>query len=101
GAERGDLALVVAARVADRVLLQGRVVELWLGEIGHGYCCFAALAMPKKRPNWSARRSPPLASACTAVWTTTVLVAGSTKTACPRTPSSAKRRSLRSTSQVW
>ena len=35
GAERGDLALVVAARVAGGVLDEGRVVEFGFGEIGH------------------------------------------------------------------
>ena len=35
-----DLALVVAARVADLVLLQGRVVELGFGEVGHAALSF-------------------------------------------------------------
>jgi hypothetical protein len=41
GAQGADLALVVAAREAELVLRQGRVVELRLGNVGHWVSSFA------------------------------------------------------------
>src|SRR5437763_14141973 len=46
GAQGRDLALVVAVRVAERVLRQRRVVELGLGDVGHGVIVPKASSWP-------------------------------------------------------
>src|SRR6266568_3143579 len=49
GAQRRDLAFVVAAGVADLVLWEGRVVELGFGEISHPYPLTLALSPKGER----------------------------------------------------
>ena len=74
GAQGADLALVVAARVADLVLRQGRVVELGLGDVGH--VAFQLSEDAVEQPNWAPRAARSSPSAQTAVCTTTSLRVG-------------------------
>src|SRR5207244_9579766 len=98
GAERADLALVVAPCEAELVLGQAGVVELGFGKVGHR--SFMDCRVAKKRPNCSLRAGSRL-YACTAVCTMTILLSGSMKMLWPRTPKSAKAFSVLPTSQVW
>src|SRR5206468_8644595 len=64
GAERRDLAFVVAAGIADLVLREGRVVELGFGEVGHESRSFAALRMTAGR-TWRRSEERRVGKECT------------------------------------
>src|SRR5688572_18445962 len=45
GAQGRDRALVVAVRVAERILRQGGMMELWLDDVGHDESTFTSSAL--------------------------------------------------------
>src|SRR5690606_28622900 len=60
GAQGADLALVVAAGEADRVAAERRVVELGLGEVGHGSLLLTPRRVPPAAVIPSAARDLPV-----------------------------------------
>src|SRR5690606_32282858 len=82
GAQGADLALVVAAGEADRVAAERRVVELGLGEVGHG----SLLLAPRRVPPDCCHPERSEGSACAAGWGSRSLAApGMTAETCHAT----------------
>src|SRR4051812_12561844 len=101
GAQGAHLSFVVAAGVPDPVLGERGVVGLGLGDVGHRLFCEVFASRVNQSSNWARRSSWSRPSRHTAVWTTTSLLAPSTKMAWPRRPNAANIGASALMIQVW